>query len=300
MVSLRNFPFAVVVDGLISYIQYVFSNPEIVPEDYRWNSDDRRAKIRISGPMVIDDEKPFSAPCIIVERGAFQKNDSIIDNLKSADENTFDNKESVEIWDGSLSVTCVCRSSSEASSIANFLIINITSDRHSIISNLKFVRNFKPMSVGPEIPVKKNSEIIRYNVSFSIMVSMQIGYKLKLTDADKFNKFSLTNVDIKNKINGTAGAITEGLDTLVDITKYFGFENSDDPQLSEYEFNNGWYYIRFSEQLYKVKEIVDHHTLKLVMVDENDNEVPWTSTETASDVEYDLLWNGIHLLVNLP
>jgi hypothetical protein len=299
-VSLKNFPLALIVDGLISYFQFVFSNSEIVPDEYRWDADDRRTRIRISGPMVIDDEKPFSCPCIIVERGGFQKNDTIIDNLKSADENTFENRESVEVWDGSLSVTCVCRSSSEASSIANFLLINITADRHEIIKNIGFVRNFRTMNVGPEIPVKKNAEIIRYNVAFLIMASIQMGYKSVLANADKFNKFSLTSVDIENKISGTAGSTTEGSDTLVDITKSFGFETTNSPQLLEREFNDGWYYIRFSEQLYKIKEIVDEHTVRLVTIDENDDEIPWIAEETNSDVAYDLLWNGIHVLVQLP
>jgi hypothetical protein len=299
-VSLKNFPLAAIVDGLLSYLQFVFSTPEIVPSEYRWNADDRKTKIRISAPFVVDDEKPFSCPFIVAERGGFAKDDRIIDNLKSSDANTLENPERVVIWNGSLNIICGGRSASETSSIANFLLINIDADRHGIIKNLKFIRNLKSMSIGPEIPIKKRDEIIRWQVTLVLSVSLQMGWKGALTDPDKFEQFSLKAIDTEKTSSGDAGIITKGIDTLVDNTKSFGFKTTDDPQLLEQEFEKGWYYIRFDEQLYKIVKIIDKHTLQLVMENQYREEVPWEAPETKDHVIYDLLWNSIHVIIQLP
>ena len=43
--GLINFPLALVTDGLISYLQHVFSSPEHTPSEYRWNANDRSSRI---------------------------------------------------------------------------------------------------------------------------------------------------------------------------------------------------------------------------------------------------------------
>jgi hypothetical protein len=298
--TLRDFPLASVVDGLISYLQFVFANPDIVPDEYRWNEDDRRTRIRISGVFVVDDEKPFSAPFIVVERGGFGKDDRIIDNLKKSDPNTFENPESVSIWDGSINIIFGGRSSSEVSTLANFVMINIDCDRHGIIQTIRFIRNLRVVSIGPEMPTKKREEILRWSVNLSLFVSLQMGWKNNLIDPQKFEKFTLKHIAQKHTVDSEHGETTEGSDLLVDNTKTFGFETSDDPQLLEQEFNKGWYYIRFDTQLYKVVEIVDEHTLKLVTNSAADVEVPWEAPATAIDLTYQMLWNSIHVSIQLP
>lgn len=297
MVNLTNFPLSAVVDGLISYLQSVFSNPEMVPDDYRWNRDDRITRIRISAPFVIDDEKPNSAPFIVVERGSFTKNEVSIDNLKNADPNTRESSEYTTVWDGSINIICGSRVGPEASSMANFLLINLDADRHGIIKALKFVRNLKSMNVGPEVPIQKKDEIVRYHVNISMFVSIQMGWKTVLANpTNKFNQFSLRTVDRKKWIASQTGQTTLGTNLLVDTSKDFGIYTTNEPQLLEQELQKGWYYVRFDTQLYKVASIINNNTLSLV----NDDNTPWVAPVTATNVTYDLLWNSVHLFIQLP
>ena len=87
--SLENFPLALITDGLTSYIQHIFGSPKHTPDDYRWNVQDRQSRITISGPFVIDKERPMAAPFIVVERSAFSFNNKVIGDLKSGQENVF-------------------------------------------------------------------------------------------------------------------------------------------------------------------------------------------------------------------
>ena len=297
---IRNFPLSNVVDGCISYLQFLFANVDIVPDEYRWVEDDRATKIRISGVFVVDDEKPFSAPFIVVERGMFQKDDRIIDNLKKADANTFENKEGNTIWDGSINMIFGGRSSAEVSSLANFVATQIDADRKGIQGTLTFVRNIRSMTVGPEVPTKKRDEIIRWSVTLTLFVSLQMGWRNELIDPLKANHITLKHIAKQFMTEGTAGETTEGEDILVDNTKSFGFTTGDDPQLIQKEFEGGWYYVRFDTKLYKVTKIVDEHTLKLVNWDQYQAEIPWEAPETATNVSYQLLWNSIHLSIQVP
>ena len=120
---LLNFPASAVVDVLLSYVQWVFGNPDLIPDDYRWTVEDRDSKIRISAPFVIDNEKPMSAPFIVVERGGFVFANRVIDNLKGADANVMTNREKVDWMDGTMNVICGSGSAGEASSLSNFLFI---------------------------------------------------------------------------------------------------------------------------------------------------------------------------------
>jgi hypothetical protein len=100
------------------------------------------------------------------------------------------------------------------------------------------------------------------------------------------------------------GVVTEGSDLLVDTTQDFGIEGTSNPQFLEQELEKGWYYIRFKDnehyQIYPVVEIVDNHTLKLLTHDANNIPTPWLSPESKIDVSYNLLWNNIHLSMEIP
>ena len=303
--SLSNFPVSAIVDGLLSYLQHLFSSSELTPAEYRWNEDGRKSKIRIGAPFVIDNEKPMSAPFVVVERGGLQFDDRVIDNIKSGGANVQDNKEYVSICDGYINIICGSRVASEASSIANFISLMIQADRHGIISNLNFLRNLKQVDIGPEMPVVKDTEVRRWEVTARFFVSLQMGWIKSIQEPVIWEKAALyANKGIDNNDPfSSKGEIETGVDVLIDQTKDFGLYTTNDPQLLEKELEKGWYYIRFKDneykQLYNVVEIVNNHTLKLTTHDVNGNTVPWVSTETKINVEYDLLWNNIHLYTEI-
>jgi len=303
-VDLKNFPLQAVVDVLLSYLQYIFGNPEITPPAYRWNSDTRASKIRLSAPFVIDNSKPMSAPFVIVERNPFSFENRTIDNLRTADPNVFTNQEKTDIMNGSINVICGSGTAGEASNIANFLAIMLHADRHGIISNSKFIRNLGYLDVGPEIPVVKDTEVRRWEVTLRLSASLQIGWLEKEKDPELWEKLAVYNIGDPPWDESDSGETTQGSDLLVDTTKNFGYLNTNDPQLLEQEFNRGWYYIRFTsegkKQLYTVVEIVNSTTLRLETHDENNDPVAWSAPETATDLEYEILWNDLHIHMELP
>jgi hypothetical protein len=306
--SMINFPIANIVDALLSYTQHLFANTDLTPADYRWSSDDRMSKIRICAPFVIDNEKPMSAPFIVIERGGFEFEDRVIDNLKSANENTFQDPNYVTICNGYVNVTVGAGVAQEASSIANFLALMYQADRHGIIKVVNFLRNLKHTTVGPEIPVIKDTEVRRWEVTVTIFVSLQMGWISTLSEPVPWTKFAMYGIKaVDTEPLSSSGVINAGSDLLYDGTKNFGLTTSDDPQFLEQELTKKWYYIRFNNltsgepsQLYPVAEIVDEHTLRLLSHDVNNAETAWSAPESQTDVEYELYWNNVHLYVEVP
>ena len=307
--TLENFPLANLADGIISYIQWIFGNPEVTPDAYRWNKDDRQSRIVISGPYTIDKEKPMSSPYIVVERTNFRFENRTIDNLKSGQENVFQETDKVVIADGGLSINIGSQVASEASSIANFLAIQLQADRHGIISTLGFVRNLNIESVSPETPGFKDSEIKRWNVVLNVSASLQMGWRTFPIDGDKWEKLSLRAIDTTHFYESSSGNIMTGRDTIIDPHATFGFENTDKPQLLEKEFDKGWYYVLMeddpTETYYDVIEIVNDTELRLGTrvenFDPNNKQyIEFTPEESKVNVKYKLLWNSVHLHVELP
>lgn len=299
---LINFPLSAIVDGIISYLQWVFNNNEITPAEYRWSSDDRATRIRISGAFVIDNEKPMSAPFVVVERGTFVFANNIIDNVKSADANTFENMQKVDIMDGYINIICGSGVAAEASSIANFLAIMFQADRHGIKKKLQFVRNLNYIDVSPEIPVFKDTEVRRWEVTLRLSVSMQMGWISVLREPVLFNSAGFFAVDADIPAESESGIVSEGSDLLTDPTKNFGFLATNNPQLIESELEKGWYYVRFvgNSELYPISEIIHPTKLRLLTHDANNDPVPYSAPESLTDVEYDLFWNSIHLRGDVP
>jgi len=297
--SMTLFPMSAVVDGVLSYLQKIFGDPDITPSEYRFDRDGRISKIRVSGPFVANNDKPMSAPFVVVERSGFSINNLTIDNLRSADENTFENPSHTHILEGSITITCGSSIASEASNLANFIAIMLQADRNIIKSVLKFVRKFDTVSIGPETPVVKDNEIRRFEVVLQCSVSIQQGWVKRMTNLTQFN-----HADIKDTFphdTSIAGVITAGSDHLVDSTQNFGVLLENSPQLLPKELAKGWYYIRFdgSNQLHTVVEIVDNHTLKLKSKDANNVFAPWNPLVNKSNVKYSLLWNNVNLSVEI-
>jgi len=301
-VPLLNFPLQSIVDGLLSYLHYIFGNPEIVPPSYRWDKNDRASKIRISAPFVIDNEKPMSAPFIVVERGSFTFQNVAIDNLKNATPNTFENIRKDDVMNGYVNIICGAVVASEATNLANFLAINMQADRHGIAGNMPFVRNLRYNDIGPEIPVVKDTEVRRWEVTLSLFVSMQIGWMHVLREPEPWNKINLYGVNEGGEALSNKGVVSEGSDILTDATQNFGFDATDSPQLLEKELSEGYYYIQFigNTQLYPVAEIVNANALRLLTHDADHNPVPYSAPESSADVEYQLWWNCVHIRGEIP
>jgi len=303
-VPLINFPLSAIVDGLLSYLHYEFGNAEVTPPEYRWNSDDRASKIRISAPFVIDNEKPMSAPFIVVERGPFTFSNSVIDNVKSGDPNVLTNIKKIDWMDGTVNVICGSGTAGEASSLANFVGMMFQADKSGIKETLRFVRNLNYIDVSPEIPVYKETEVKRWEVTLRINVSLQFGWLKQDLNTTRWNKVSVVTIGDDEVAYSDAGETVKKSPILVDKTKDFGFLTTNDPQLLESEFNKGWYYIRFrdnvNDQLYTIVDVVDNHSLKLQTHDVNGDPVLWRASKGERDVEYDLLWNTIHVHIELP
>lgn len=308
--ALINFPLALVSDGLISYLQFVFSSDEHTPSSYRWNSNDRSSRIKISGPFVVESETPNSSPYITVERGGFGVNKKAIDDTKGADANTFDNEHGVMITDGTMIITVGSSVASEASSIANYIMVQLQSDRHGIMDKLGFVRNFNVSEVSPEEPVVKESEIKRWKVAITIQTSIQMGW-IKREKEDKWEKFSVKAKLVEDHYDSDSGIILSGEDTITDSNANFGYPADSSPSFIESEFDKGWYYLQFDgeDYVYNVVEIVDSNTLRLakdaieVDIDGkkslNKDGEPFSPKDSESCKKYRLFWNAVHLHVEI-
>jgi len=303
-VLFKNFPVTAVVDCLLSYTQFLFSKEGLTPGAYRWNEKERDQRIRISGPFSIDNEKPLSAPFIVIERGSFQFQNLAIDNLKGADANSFDNPQYKDTADGVVSIIVGSGTASEASNIANFMAVMIQADRHQIMGNSKFIRNLNYVDISPEMPVMKGVEVHRWEVIVRLSVSIQFGWLKSEMEPILWKSASIRSIDGLTKVFSNKGIISEGYSTLTDGTQNFGFLDSNDPQFITKDFDRGWYYVRFREnenkQLYTITEVKDKNTIKLQTHDENDNPVDWVADKTSIDVEYDLYWNSLHIHMKLP
>ena len=301
-VTTTGFPLATIVDGLLSYLQWAFGNPDIMPPEYRWDSDDRSSRIRISSSYVIDNEKPMSAPYIIVARDSFTFANRIIGNLKSQSPVTGEVTEGVDWMDGMVNITFGSGVASEASNLANIVALLMQSNRHGICTTLKFARNMKYVGIGPELPIVKYEQVHRWETTLNLFVSLQFGWIMRQTELTPWNSADIINQKVEDFSEN--GETEEDSDLLIDLTKDFGTFVTNDPQLLPAELAKKWYYIRLSrnssKQLYTIVEIVDNHTLRLATHNEDDEEVPWLSDETATGVKYDFLWNHVHIHAKIP
>jgi len=296
------FPISVLVDGILSFLQWAFGNPDMIPPEYRWDADNRASRIRISAPFVIDNEKPMSAPFIVVERSTFVFANRTLDNLRRQDAPDATNTERVDWMNGGVSITCGSGVASEASCLSNIIALLLQANRHEIMAKLRFVRNLNYVSIGPEVPIVKYAEVHRWEVTLQMNMSLQFGWIVTQKELTQWNKFDVINEE--SQLFSDKGAMVEGSDLFVDTTKDFGTLVTNDPQLLPAELSKKYYYIRLSDnenaQLYPIAEIVDNNTLRLVTHNASDAEVPWAAPSTSSDVEYDLLWNTVHIHTKIP
>lgn len=299
--DLLNLPFGLVVDGFLSFIQSRFSNPEITPPAYRWNPDETQSRIRISSTYVIDNAKSGGIPSITVRRSGLQFASRVMDNLASADANVLTNAQYEDWADGTIDMLCEAGSASEASSLANFLAIEIQANRKGIKYTLPFIRYISWADVGPETPVEQNVEVRRWQVFLRIKISVYLGWIKKEIDLTPFNKISITNISSDNTWESDTGIITPGQPYIVDNTADFGIFRINKPQLLVSELQKKWYYVLMEDnnRLYIIEEIINNHQIRLSDKDERNIVVPYNPSE-SKNINYKIVWNTIHLKVEIP
>lgn len=299
--TLINFPLALVVDGILSFIQSRFKNPAIVPSEYRWHTSDKCSKIRISGQYPIDNAKPGSVPSITVRRSGLQFANRAIDNASRAEPNTFENAVYQDWMDGTIDIMCEGEGS-EASTLANFLAIEFQANRHDIVNVLQFIRHISYLDVGPEIIVDKNVEPRRYQVLLRLKVSVYLGWIKRSEDTIPFNKLAIRDIDSDCTWESDGGSLTIGESYIDDDSADFGLLLTNNPQLLEAELTKKWYYVMIgdSNRLYQVEEILTNHRLRLSDKDATDSIIPFNPIETKSGVSYKVLWNSVHIYIELP
>jgi hypothetical protein len=303
--TMLNFPIAVAVDAFLSFIQHRFTKPEITPSAYRWNSDNRQSRIRISGSYVIDDEKPGSRPSITVERGTFTFAHRAIDNLQSAEPNTFLNPKYKDWMDGIINITCESRVASEASSLAQFLAMELQANRHSIAKITQCIKDFTYHDIGPEEPRRGDVETRTWRVVLRLRCSIYIGWVRNYAGSTvPFNKAELIAISPEDPYSSETGSTTQGSDLLVDTGADFGLLTTNDPQLLASELNKEWYYIVFEADTNATKlvvtEIIDNNTLRLKYRQADGTLIPYDAAETETGLQYRLEWNAAHMRIVLP
>jgi hypothetical protein len=299
--DMLNLPFGLVVDGFLSFIQNRFSKPEITPPAYRWHPDETKSKIRISSIYVIDNAKAGSIPSITVRRSGLQFSLRGIDNLAKADANVFTNAEYEDWADGAIDIICEAGSASEASSLINFLAIEIQANRKAIKYTLPFLRYIAYSDVGPETPVEQNVEVRRWQVFLRIKISIYLGWIKKVETIDPFNKLNIKNISKDNTWESEHGVITKNQPYIYDNTADFGLLNTNHPQFLEAELYKKWYYVLIGDdsRLYTIEEVINNHQIRLSDKDNHNVVVPYNPSESLTTY-YRIVWNTIHLDIEIP
>ena len=303
--TMMNFPLALVVDAFLSFMHHRFSKPEITPAAYRWNADDRQSRIRISGTHSEDNEKPGSRPSITVDRGAFIFANRMIDNLTSADANTFLNPKYRDWMTGYVDIICESSVASEASSIANYLAYEFQANRKMLAKQTKFIKDLSYTDVSKEMMADADVTPRRWRVVLRIKVNIYIGWISRYNGPTiPFNKASVIATAVEDPYKSIIGSLVINQDLLTDTGANFGLLNTDDPQLLQAELDKDWYYIVFDSDTNKTKyivsEIVDNNTLRLKYREDGGALVPYSASSTESGVKYSLEWNAPHLYIELP
>jgi hypothetical protein len=296
---LQNCPLVSVVDGFISFLQYLFKTPTITPGDFRWSDDQLVSKIFITGPFVIDRARVEGLPTITVSRSPFQFQNQVNDNFASSDPITEENPKHIDLMRGSISVICESGSGPEATSLATFVALMLQANRHQLSARMKsFVHTYRWTGITNETPVQIRDGVTRWQCSVGFDVALKMGWVVTESGLDKFNKAAIYAGDVQFS---SSCQVTAASDQIVDMAANFGTIAGSNPLFLTSELDKKWYFICFagSNKKYTIDSIINNHTLKLTEVDSNGDTVPFNPA-TSQFTSYELNWNIIHLYVELP
>lgn len=286
-------------DGIISFIRHLFATPDITPGEYRWSPDEDATKIFISGPFTYSRQRVGQMPTITVVKGPFIYENRTIDNYKGADANTYENPEHVEILSGPLTIICECGAGDEATSMANYILLELQANRKKIKEQMTFLHRLLWTGISPEQPVKEEAEITRWQATITLQCSIYTGWLIRERGLTAFKKIDINGAE--SKWLSSYGSTTQGSDLFVDNSADFGTAITNNPQFLSQELTNKWYYVSFDgAKMYKIEQVVNNKTLRLSNVNENGVDVPFNPTETLTNVQYNIYWNNVHLGIRLP
>lgn len=296
---LYNYPLIELSDGIISFLQYIFSKPNVTPAEFRWNSDERATKVFISGPFSISRQKVGQLPTITVARGPFTYENRVIDNHVASNPNVMTDPQYLDILTGPISLICEAGTGPEATGLASFCALELQAHRKDLALKMEFVHRITWVGISPETPVKEEAEIVRWQCSVTFNASVYTGWVRREIGGTRFNKAAI--YDGYNGWESAYGTITQGSDLLVDNSADFGFLTSNNPQLLQSEYDDKWYFVNLENgnKKYTVEELVNSKTLRLSQTDENGNQIPFNPSESKT-VSYKLMWNRIHVYSELP
>jgi len=261
---------------LISYLQHIFSDEELVTPMYLWNKDQKVSRIRISSVFVVNNETPLSSPYITVRRGSHNFLRVGIDDFIEGDNITLERKSAP--LEGNVMFTVGARSSIEASNIAQFIAEYLQTERHGIIHKSGFLRNFKIIGVGEEVPKVVDSVVHRYEVSVPAFSSSMYISSRDYTAGDPFNMTEFLGYD---KISDKSSCVLDA-NVLTDLNKTFGESYSYDYFLEPGKL----YYANIDGTSYEIISILSDHSILL-------KDATFAPSTTKN---YNIIWNtsGIH------
>ena len=296
---LNKCPMVDASDCLISFLQYLFSNPEMTPDEYRWNVNDRATRIFISGPYTVGRDKVGAMPTVTVTSGNFNYNNLGVNNLSSADKNTFENQEFLDLMDGPVAVIVEAGTESEATSMANFIALMIHANRMEIKAQFKFLHRIIRTAISQAVPTKESAEIERWQSTASFMISLYSGWVKSEKGLARWNKVAIHNGS--SAWESALGETVQGSDLFFDNSANFGMLTTNSPQLLQQELERKWYFINLGDDAkkYTIEEIVNSTTLRLSMIDEGGNSIPYAANVSQLGITYSLLWNTVHISIEI-
>ena len=305
-VDFVHFPVVNIVEGLISFLRFQFSSPDVVPSTWIWHDSNKKTNVIIQADYVYDEETPDQIPTISVTRGSFGNSNSLLDNLEKADPNTFANPQRRDWLVGTIDVIVTSRSKYESECVASFCAGVIHQNRHALISNITPLKQISSaaigpavQAIGPDVKTRRWSTTVRFNTELNLV------WVISDMDIVTFDKLDVYSVDEGTAIESKTGSIAIGSTYLVDPEMDFGLLNTNAQHFNEAELLKGWYYCFLDgyNTKYTVKSIVDNHTLELCYTDganpypDNTNPIEHADAFTG---HYKIVWNDVHFSLGVP
>ena len=194
-INIHKMPLVSITNVFLDFLQSRFSNPEKTPPEFRWNRDENKSIMYITGPYTVTRDRIGTKPSITVQRSGFTFRNMTIDNMEGADAVTFTNKKHRDLLDGTISIICEAGTDIEATGLANFVSLLIESDRHLISGAVDFIHEFKWAGISDARPVKEEAEIVRWECVVSFRVTMQFGWISESIGLDEFNQVNIFAFD---------------------------------------------------------------------------------------------------------
>lgn len=270
---------------IIDFLQFVFKN--VVPDQFRWDPDEKRTKIVIGAHEVFGLENAGAILKIAVVRSGFSMEHRTINQARPAP-NTYGQKSFADLMDGTISVVVEAGTSEEATGLATFCGLVINANRAVIIKEAKVFHGLKLRTVSEERTVDMQSKPTRIQCAAILDAPLNVSWMTDKKTGYIFGEMNMQHMDTEIVFLSHC-SITAGSKILLDSNANFGYFNTNRPQFTEKDLLEGWYTVRFkvSGEEYKIKSVVALDRLELVS----------EMKKTETDLEYDIIYNSMYFEV---